>query len=299
MQTAAPAYYQTTTLIKPVYSEKNRHTKKGANYSYFGARYYDSDLSVWLSVDPLSDKYPNSSPYLYCENNPVVYVDPNGEFKRRFGAMIYKCFHGGEIVQAIAGDRKGEWYVNKTSVSRSGILYGTRKIPNSNPEVAAAYEGDATDVGSKMRYSWRDGKSANSSGESWWANRGDDARAVFSAIGDFIKRIDEGGHADGANAASAGEQAPVAIKVVANINPLVSIGNIFSWSTSSEGKNIYNEKASNIEKGANIMDLFTFGAASACSKPVLETMESIGMPIINATTTVIDEEMRKSEPANE
>ena len=29
-------------------------------YSYFGARYYDSDLSVWLSVDPMSDKYPST-----------------------------------------------------------------------------------------------------------------------------------------------------------------------------------------------------------------------------------------------
>jgi RHS repeat-associated protein len=30
-------------------------------YNYFGARYYDSDLSNWISVDPMSDKYPNLS----------------------------------------------------------------------------------------------------------------------------------------------------------------------------------------------------------------------------------------------
>ncbi|PLX07108.1 MAG: hypothetical protein C0596_13360 [Marinilabiliales bacterium] len=46
--------------------------------TYFGARYYDSDLSNWLSVDPLSDKYPSLSPYVYCANNPVVLVDPDG-----------------------------------------------------------------------------------------------------------------------------------------------------------------------------------------------------------------------------
>ncbi|HOV56228.1 MAG TPA: RHS repeat-associated core domain-containing protein [Bacteroidales bacterium] len=28
------------------------------SYTYFGARYYDADLSIWLSVDPMSDKYP-------------------------------------------------------------------------------------------------------------------------------------------------------------------------------------------------------------------------------------------------
>ena len=49
------------------------------NLTYFGARYYSSDLSVWLSVDPMSDKYPSLSPYVYCANNPVKLVDPNGE----------------------------------------------------------------------------------------------------------------------------------------------------------------------------------------------------------------------------
>jgi RHS repeat-associated protein len=48
-------------------------------YNYFGARYYDSQLSVWLSVDPLSDKYPSMSPYTYCANNPIMMVDPDGE----------------------------------------------------------------------------------------------------------------------------------------------------------------------------------------------------------------------------
>jgi RHS repeat-associated protein len=47
-------------------------------YSYFGARYYDSDLSVWLSVDAMSDNTPGVSPYAYCINNPVIIFDPDG-----------------------------------------------------------------------------------------------------------------------------------------------------------------------------------------------------------------------------
>ena len=50
--------------------------------SYFGSRYYSSDLSVWLSVDPMSDKYPSLSPYVYCANNPIKLVDPTGEVKK-------------------------------------------------------------------------------------------------------------------------------------------------------------------------------------------------------------------------
>ena len=59
------------------FSAKEKDTETG--YSYFGSRYYNSDLSIWLSVDPLSDKYPSMSPYVYCANNPVKLVDPNGE----------------------------------------------------------------------------------------------------------------------------------------------------------------------------------------------------------------------------
>ena len=57
--------------------------------SYFGARYYTSDLSVWLSVDPMSDKYPSLSPYTYCANNPIKLVDPNGEDIVPYGLLSY------------------------------------------------------------------------------------------------------------------------------------------------------------------------------------------------------------------
>ena len=59
------------------FSAKEKDTETG--YLYFGARYYSSDLSIWLSVDPMADKYPSMSPYVYCANNPVKLVDPNGE----------------------------------------------------------------------------------------------------------------------------------------------------------------------------------------------------------------------------
>ena len=60
-------------------------------YNYFGARYYDSQLSVWISVDPLSDKYPSMSPYTYCANNPVILVDPDGRLLQIFGNLAQKA----------------------------------------------------------------------------------------------------------------------------------------------------------------------------------------------------------------
>jgi RHS repeat-associated protein len=46
---------------------------------YFGARYLDPRIGIWYGVDPLAEKYPNASPYVYCLDNPVKYIDPDGK----------------------------------------------------------------------------------------------------------------------------------------------------------------------------------------------------------------------------
>ena len=33
---------------------------------------------LWLNVDPKAEKYPHESSYMYCGNNPVAFVDPDG-----------------------------------------------------------------------------------------------------------------------------------------------------------------------------------------------------------------------------
>ena len=65
------------------YRERFRFTGKERDeetgYGYFGARYMDHELmTMWLSVDPLADKYPSISPYNYCAWNPIKLVDPDG-----------------------------------------------------------------------------------------------------------------------------------------------------------------------------------------------------------------------------
>ena len=46
---------------------------------YYGARYYEPRLSLWLNVDRFAEKYPYSSPYIYCLGNPLIYTDINGD----------------------------------------------------------------------------------------------------------------------------------------------------------------------------------------------------------------------------
>ena len=58
------------------FTGKERDLETG--YYYHGARFNSSDIG-WLSVDPMSDKYPSMTPYNYCAWNPVKLVDLEGE----------------------------------------------------------------------------------------------------------------------------------------------------------------------------------------------------------------------------
>ena len=86
------------------FSGKERDEETG--YSYFGARYYNSSYSIWLSVDPMSDKYPSLSPYAYCGNNPVKLVDPNGE---EIDIDGYRYMPGQACPEDAAENTKNKW----------------------------------------------------------------------------------------------------------------------------------------------------------------------------------------------
>jgi RHS repeat-associated protein len=50
----------------------------GSNLYDFVARGYDPAVGRFMTIDPLAEKYYSVSPYAYCLNNPVKYVDPDG-----------------------------------------------------------------------------------------------------------------------------------------------------------------------------------------------------------------------------
>ncbi len=71
----------------------NRNFVNETNYTYFGARYYDSDISIWLSVDPMAQERSWLSPYNYCQLNPVGRIDPTGAlddwYRNEAGEIVY------------------------------------------------------------------------------------------------------------------------------------------------------------------------------------------------------------------
>jgi len=71
----------------------------------FGARFYDPATAIFLQQDPLAEKYYNISPYAYCANNPVNFVDPDGEalgpaVAIGLGALVGATVSGGAAIIA-------------------------------------------------------------------------------------------------------------------------------------------------------------------------------------------------------
>jgi len=77
---------------------------------YYGARYYEPRLSLWISVDPKASKMPSWSPYSAFFNNSIRFIDPDGHDPTPAEAA--------RIAAHVYGDKKddiltGGWRVSK------------------------------------------------------------------------------------------------------------------------------------------------------------------------------------------
>ncbi len=127
------------------FSAKERDAETGL--SYFGARYYSSDLSIWLSVDPMADKYPSMSPYVYCADNPIMLFDPNGQ---KSWPIASKHQNGDRCI--ISGVRR-----NSNGAKHGGvdIVHRSPKGNLSGGTITATHNGKVTASGySKTAGNW-------------------------------------------------------------------------------------------------------------------------------------------------
>ena len=110
------------------YSGKELDTFGDLNWYDFGARHYDPVLMRWTTTDPLSEKYYGVSPYAFCNNNPVNFVDPDGElpFLANFvgGFVSAGVEYGSQVIGNIFSDGFSVESFTNVDVFDIGVAFG-------------------------------------------------------------------------------------------------------------------------------------------------------------------------------
>lgn len=127
------AYAYLPGVVTPyLYNGKEMDRMNGLNEYDYGARWRDGALPPWTSVDPLAELYYSVSPYAYCKNDPINYIDPNGEFSEKWMANLsrglYKFFHPREkSVGEIQQNSHGQYHYSRRSNGEAGVVevYGS------------------------------------------------------------------------------------------------------------------------------------------------------------------------------
>ena len=118
----------------------------------FGARLYDPAVGRWTMMDPICEKYYGVSPYAYCFNNPVRFIDSDGKAPGDFFFTIIaaaKDFGSFYNDNSIREDReygstiykvrnsKGKWGYSYTVANRGGEHDVSVSYPPLNFKVVA------------------------------------------------------------------------------------------------------------------------------------------------------------------
>ena len=169
----------TANSLTFTFSAKEKDFETGL--SYFGSRYYSSDLSIWLSVDPMSDKYASLSPYVYCADNPVKLVDPNGEeIVIECRGSQYRYEKDGTLTHikgAVLNERQQNRFVNKAKYSLDKI----NKTTEGN-RMISDLQNSGTQYTIKAGTSWYEKKEQNTI---TWAPNGTRLPVQGNPLGEY------------------------------------------------------------------------------------------------------------------
>ncbi|WP_129585937.1 RHS repeat-associated core domain-containing protein, partial [Bacteroides bouchesdurhonensis] len=136
--------FTSTASVQPYkYNGKELDAKNGLNWYDYGARHYDAAIGRWRVVDPMSEKYWAMSPYVYCTNNPVNRIDPDGrDWYQNNETKCYVWYDGND-------EKEGYTYIGEKGLvlgEFESIINGILTDPNGFNTKSLYSEGFTFDI---------------------------------------------------------------------------------------------------------------------------------------------------------
>ena len=182
------------------YNGKELDRMHGLDTYDYGARQYDPVLGRWDRMDPMCEKYYDVSPYVYCENNPVNIIDPDG---RSGWKVLLKA--GYKIGKSVA--KHGVKSLTQTATYASAfndIVEDGKTVFKSDASTVNRIEAVASLLSEALPISIRDGKSIGKTFKKIYrkirANQGNSkphgGKVHNNAIDNYIKDQKQSGNTD-------------------------------------------------------------------------------------------------------
>jgi hypothetical protein len=106
----------------------------------YSARYYESSIGRFTSVDPHAEKYYNISPYVYAANNPIRIIDPLGTDTIHVNPNgTAQTYPDGSMISHPGGD--GNVFIQDQPLSE--VVYEAPRIYRTPDYVGYSFSGTA------------------------------------------------------------------------------------------------------------------------------------------------------------